>query len=97
MANSWAPARNERTGIAGSVQAQNVWVLSTLQKPEPEMIKLFKMSDLELEKLSRKNMSAAALEIAGNQKNFYNLQEYASEFFRKDEKSKVIFVFFRNK
>jgi len=49
---SWASARNERTGMAGNVQAQNVWILSTLQKPDGEMVKLFKMSELELEKLS---------------------------------------------
>ena len=90
MTSSWGAARNERSGMAGSVQEQNVWILSTLQKPEESMIKLLKMNDLELEKLNRKNMAATAVEMSSNPNdNFYTLEEYAAEFFRRDTKSQV--------
>ena len=88
MTASWGAARNERTGFAGSVQSQNVWILSTLQKPDAEMVKLFKMNELELEKLSRKTMAASNMEMNGpSGDNYYTLEEYASEFFRQDKKN----------
>ena len=46
------------------------------------------MSDIELEKMNRKNLQQNALEPNGVHDNYYNLKEYASEFFRKDKKTK---------
>ena len=51
-------------------------------------MKMFKMTDIELEKMNRKNLQQNALETNGVNDKYYNLKEYASEFFRKDKKTK---------
>ena len=48
---SWAEAKNEKSGEEGHIHSNNVYILPTLQKPDQNILKLFKMSDTELHTL----------------------------------------------
>ena len=58
---------------------QDVWVLATLTEPDEEMVKMFKMNKMELENLNKKML--ASIDERRPDKQYFTLEEYASEFF----------------
>jgi myosin VIIa len=88
LSENEAHGRCERTGFIGNVRSENVWVVPTLLKPDEELVKLFKMTDVELERLNRKTMSAAQMDQTESSAKYYTLQEYAQDFFRNENKGK---------
>lgn len=88
LSENEAHGRCERTGFSGNVRSDNVWVVPTLLKPDEELVKLFKMTDVELERLNRKTMSAAQMDQTESSAKYYTLQEYAQDFFRNENKGK---------
>ena len=85
LTNAWDGATCVRNGQTGSIQSHDVWVLATITEPEEEMVKMFKMNKVELETLNKKMIES--IEENKNAKNYFTLEEYASEFFNVPEQT----------